>query len=211
MGITYFLRTKLLGTGTFICMNNISYIELLDQAKSGNLRAWADLQNRFSSFANQFASKILKDTDLSQDVVQESFWDLYQNLDKITTPEAFPSLLKRALIKHVDRILRKKESQNLVYVDPKQIEKNTEELHTSFLEKECYETITQNVKKLEPEDQKLIELYYYQNYSLVEISKSEGKSLSFIKKRHIRLKRILRNGIGETFRPEANSTFLVAA
>lgn len=192
-------------------MNDISYIELLNQAKSGDLRAWADLQNRFSSFANQLACKILKDEDLAQDVVQESFWDLYRNLEKITTPAAFPSLLKRTLIKYVDRILRKKESQNLIFVDPIQIDQNSEKLDFSLLEKECFETISKNVKKLDPDDQKLIELYYYQNYSLVEISKSEGKTLSFIKKRHIRVKRILRNGIGETFRPEANSSFMVAA
>lgn len=192
-------------------MNDISYIELLNQAKSGDLRAWADLQNRFSSFANQFACKILKDEDLAQDVVQESFWDLYRNLEKITTPAAFPSLLKRTLIKYVDRILRKKESQNLIFVDPIQIDQNSEKLDFSLLEKECFETISKNVKKLDPDDQKLIELYYYQNYSLVEISKSEGKTLSFIKKRHTRVKRILRNGIGETFRPEAKSSFMVAA
>ncbi|MBM9548449.1 sigma-70 family RNA polymerase sigma factor [Leptospira sp. 201903074] len=192
-------------------MNDKSYIELLEIVKSGDMRAWTILQNRFSNFATKFAAKILKDEDLSQDVVQESFWDLYQNLEKINTPAAFPSLLKRAVIKHVDRILRKKESQNLIFVDPNQMDQNSEELHSSFLEKECYETIFENVQKLDPADQKLIELHYYQNYSLVEISKSEGKTLSFIKKRHTRVKRILRTGIGETFRPEANSTFMMAA
>ncbi|EMY68242.1 RNA polymerase sigma factor [Leptospira vanthielii] len=192
-------------------MNDKSYIELLNQAKSGDLRAWTILQNRFSNFATNFASKILKDEDLSQDVVQESFWDLYRNLEKITTPAAFPSLLKRALIKHVDRILRKKENQNLVFVDPMQMDQNSVELHSSYLEKECYETIFKNVQKLDPDDQKIIELHYYQNYSLVEISKSEGKTLSFIKKRHIYLKRILRTGIGETFRPEANAANLMVA
>ncbi|TGL85955.1 sigma-70 family RNA polymerase sigma factor [Leptospira congkakensis] len=192
-------------------MNDKSYIELLDQAKSGDLRAWTVLQNRFSGFANKFASKILKDEDLSQDIVQESFWDLYQNLEKITIPAAFPTLLKRALIKHGDRILRKKENQNLVFVDPNQMDQNSEELHSSYLEKECYETIFKNVKKLDLADQRLIELYYYKNYSLVEISKSEGKTLSFIKKRHIHVKKILRHGIGETFRPEASSNFMMAA
>ncbi|TGK84654.1 sigma-70 family RNA polymerase sigma factor [Leptospira noumeaensis] len=192
-------------------MNDKSYIELLNQAKAGDLRAWTVLQNRFSGFANKFASKILNDEDLSQDVVQESFWDLYQNLEKITSPAAFPTLLKRVLIKHGDRILRKKENQNLVFVDPNQIDQNSEELHSSYLEKECYETIFKNLKKLDLADQRLVELYYYKNYSLVEISKSEGKTLSFIKKRHIHVKKILRHGIGEKFRPEANSDFLMVA
>ncbi|PJZ44122.1 RNA polymerase sigma factor [Leptospira brenneri] len=192
-------------------MNDKSYIELLDQAKSGDLRAWSVLQNRFSSFAIKFASKILDDEDLSQDVVQESFWDLYRNLEKITTPAAFPTLLKRALIKHGDRILRKKESRNLVFVDPNQIDQNSKESDSTYLEKECYETIFKNVKKLDLADQRLIELYYYKNYSLVEISKSEGKTLSFIKKRHIHVKKILKEGIGENFRPEANSSFLMVA
>ncbi|TGN20622.1 RNA polymerase sigma factor [Leptospira idonii] len=192
-------------------MNDKSYVELLNQAKSGDLRAWTLLQNRFSSFAIKFASKILKDEDLSQDVVQESFWDLYQNLEKITTPAAFPSLLKRVLIKHGDRILRKKERRNLVFVDPHHIDQNSEELHSSYLEKERYEAILKNLGQLDPADQRLIELYYYKNYSLAEISKSEGKTLSFIKKRHIRIKKILRNGIGESFRPEASISLMMAA
>lgn len=192
-------------------MNDKSYIELLNQAKSGDLRAWTVVQNRFSRFAVKFASKIIGDEDLSQDIVQESFWDLYQNLEKMTSPVAFPSHLKRAIIKHSDRILRKKENQNLVFVDPNQMEQNSEELHSTYFEKECYETIFQNVKKLDPDDQKLIELYYYKNYSLVEISRSEGKTLSFIKKRHLYLKKVLRNGIGETFRPEAHSQLMMVA
>ncbi|WP_040507032.1 RNA polymerase sigma factor [Leptospira wolbachii] len=192
-------------------MKEKSYIELLDQAKSGDLRAWTTLQNRFSGFAIKFASKILNDDDLSQDVVQESFWDLYRNLEKITTPAAFPSLLKRNLIKYGDRILRKKENKNLVFLDPNEIDQNAEELDSSYFEKECFDTILKNVNQLDPADQKIIELYYYKNYSLSEISISEGKTLSFIKKRHIRLKQILRNGIGETFRPEARATYLMAA
>ncbi|PJZ85461.1 RNA polymerase sigma factor [Leptospira harrisiae] len=192
-------------------MNDKSYIELLNQSKSGDHRAWTVLQNRFSRFATKFASKMINDDDLSQDVVQESFWDLYQNLEKITSPVAFPTLLKRAIIKHSDRILRKKENQNLVFVDPKQIDQNSDELDSSYFEKECYETIFNNVNKLDPDDQKLVELYYYKNYSLDEISKSEGKTLSFIKKRHVYVKKILRNGIGETFRPEANSQFMMVA
>ena len=192
-------------------MKEKSYIELLEKARSGDLRAWGDLQKRFSSFAVQFVSKILRDEDLSEDVVQESFWDLYQNLEKITTLSAFPTLLKRALIKHGDRVLRKKESRNLVYVDPNQIDQTSNPLDSTFMEKECYETISKNLQKLAPADQKLIELYYYKNFTLGEISRLEGKTLSFIKKRHIQLKDILRKEIGETFRPEASSLVQIAA
>lgn len=206
-----FYGTNLAVYGTFNRMNDKSYIELVTQAKSGDQRAWNVLQKRFSGFADKFAFKILNDEDLSQDVVQESFWDLYQNLEKITTPSAFPTLLKRVIIKHGDRILRKKERQNLVFVDPNQIDQNSKHSHSSLLEKECYETIFKNVKKLAPSDQKLIDLYYYKNLTLDEISKSEGKTLSFIKKRHIRVKHILRKGIGETYRPEALSLIEIAA
>ncbi len=184
-------------------MKDKSYIELLDEAKSGDLRAWTALQKRFSCFAIKYATKILKDEDLSQDVVQESFWDLYQNLAKISIPAAFPTLLKRTVIKHGDRILRKKENKILDFWDPNQIHQLTKELHSTFIEKECNDTILNNVNKLDPSDQKLIELYYYRDFTLDEISKLEGKSLSFIKKRHVHLKNILRDGIGETFRPEA--------
>ncbi|TGM10148.1 sigma-70 family RNA polymerase sigma factor [Leptospira barantonii] len=192
-------------------MKDKSYIELLENAKTGDHRSWTELQNRFSRFAYQHAVKILKDEDLSEDVVQESFWDLYRNLNGIKVLEAFPILLKRAVIKHGDRILRKKENQSLVFADPKQIEQNAGETHLSYFEKERLEAILKNVNRLSPEDRKLIELYYYRNFTLDEISKSQGKTLSFIKKRHLKLKDILRDGIGEIHRPEACFRFLSAA
>jgi RNA polymerase sigma-70 factor, ECF subfamily len=197
--------------GTLCYMKDKSYIELLDKAKSGDLNAWTDLQKRFSSFAVNFASQIMKDEDLSQDVVQESFWELFQNIEKINTSSAFPSLLKRVIIKHSDRILRKKERQSLVFVDPNRIDQNNQELYSSYLEKECLDTIFYNLNQLEPADQKLIDLYYYKNFTLEEISKIEGKTLSFIKKRHLHLKKILRMGIGESFRPQASLTHIKAA
>ncbi|PJZ58581.1 RNA polymerase sigma factor [Leptospira barantonii] len=192
-------------------MKDKSYIELLENAKTGDHRSWTELQNRFSRFAYQHAVKILKDEDLSEDVVQESFWDLYRNLNGIKVLEAFPILLKRAVIKHGDRILRKKENQSLVFADPKQIEQNAGETHLSYFENERSEAIRKNLNELSPEDRKLIELYYYKNFTLDEISKSQGKTLSFIKKRHLKLKDILRDGIGEIYRPEACLRFLSAA
>ncbi|TGL66647.1 RNA polymerase sigma factor [Leptospira kmetyi] len=192
-------------------MKDKSYIELLENAKAGDLKSWTELQNRFSRFAYQHAVKILKDEDLSEDVVQESFWDLYRNLNAIKVLEAFPILLKRAVIKHGDRILRKKENQSLVFVDLQQFEQNAGETHLTYFEKERSEAILKNVNRLSPEDRKLIELYYYKNFTLDEISKSQGKTLSFIKKRHLKLKDILRDGIGEIYRPEACLRFLSVA
>lgn len=192
-------------------MKDKSYIELLENAKAGDLKSWTELQNRFSRFAYQHAVKILKDEDLSEDVVQESFWDLYRNLNAIKVLEAFPILLKRAVIKHGDRILRKKENQSLVFADLQQFEQNTGETHLTYFEKERSEAILKNVNRLSPEDRKLIELYYYKNFTLDEISKSQGKTLSFIKKRHLKLKDILRDGIGEIYRPEACLRFLSVA
>ncbi|AYV55704.1 RNA polymerase sigma factor [Leptospira kmetyi] len=192
-------------------MKDKSYIELLENAKAGDLKSWTELQNRFSRFAYQHAVKILKDEDLSEDVVQESFWDLYRNLNAIKVLEAFPILLKRAVIKHGDRILRKKENQSLVFADLQQFEQNAGETHLTYFEKERSEAILKNVNRLSPEDRKLIELYYYKNFTLDEISKSQGKTLSFIKKRHLKLKDILRDGIGEIYRPEACLRFLSVA
>ncbi|TGN01176.1 RNA polymerase sigma factor [Leptospira yasudae] len=192
-------------------MKDKSYIQLLEHAKSGDAQAWTLLQKRFSRFALRHANRILRDEDLSQDVVQEAFWDLYVNCGKINTPEAFPSLLKRAIVKHSDRILRKKENRRLVFEDPRQIDQTAGNTHSDFFEKERSETILKNIDRLKPEDRTLIELHYYRNFTLDEISKSQGKTLSFIKKRHLKLKNILRDGIGEAYRPEACFRMFLAA
>lgn len=190
-------------------MKDRSFIELLEKAKSGDRAAWETLQNRFSKFAHRYASKILKDEDLAQDVVQESFWDLYRNVNKIRVLESFPVLLKRALVKHGDRILRKKENRNASWSDPIP-SGDRERVHSDFWDRERDDRILRSLNRLEPEDRKLIELYYYKNFTLDEISKSQGKTLSFIKKRHSVLKDILREGIGECFRPEGRLRLLAA-
>ncbi|HMV45196.1 MAG TPA: sigma-70 family RNA polymerase sigma factor [Leptospiraceae bacterium] len=192
-------------------MKEKSYIKLLDEARAGDLKAWTSLQNRFSNYALYFATKIVKDSDLAQDVAQESFWEIFRNLNKITTSAGFPNLLRKVIMKQSDRILRKKDSKNLPFSEVNLKDKSSKEIHSALVEKDSIDIVIEKVKKLNSIDQNIIELHYYKNLTLNEIAESKGKTLSFVKKRHLQLKKTLRIEIGESFRPQASLHLLKAA
>ena len=65
--------------------------DALEQAKTGNLRGFTILVERFQNMAVGYAYSILRDFHLAEDAAQEAFTEAYPNLHKVYGPEAFPS------------------------------------------------------------------------------------------------------------------------
>ena len=82
--------------------------DALEQAKTGNLRGFTILVERFQNMAVGYAYSILRDFHLAEDAAQEAFTEAYPNLHKVYGPEAFPSWFRKILFKHCDRTLRGK-------------------------------------------------------------------------------------------------------
>ena len=77
-------------------------------ARDGDPAAFAQLVVRFQNFAMAIAYGWLADRELARDVTQESFLDVYRQLPELRDPSAFSAWLRSIIIKHCDRMTRKK-------------------------------------------------------------------------------------------------------
>ena len=82
---------------------------LLARAQNDDLEAYGEIVQRFQDMAVGYARSILKDAHLAEDVAQEAFIEAYLNLSKVYGARAFPSWLRKIVLKFCDRLTRKKQ------------------------------------------------------------------------------------------------------
>lgn len=88
------------------------YSSLVTQAQSEDRHHRADAFNQlflhFQPMAYNYAYSSLGDSYMAEDVTQDAFLTVYQRIGQLRDPLAFPGWLKRIVMTHVDRLIRKK-------------------------------------------------------------------------------------------------------
>src|SRR5262245_64791347 len=82
--------------------------ELVPRAAAGDLDATGRLVTRFQDLAFATAYTRLRDAALAEDAAQEAFVDAHRHLGQLREPAAFASWFRRVVLKHCDRIQRRK-------------------------------------------------------------------------------------------------------
>src|SRR5262249_10113363 len=82
--------------------------ELIMSARAGDIQAFAALVRRFQDAAVGYALSRLGELSLAEDAAQEAFLEAYQQLPRLREPAAFSVWLRKIILKHCDRITRKK-------------------------------------------------------------------------------------------------------
>lgn len=82
--------------------------EIIGRAQGGDTLAFNSLVRRFSGFAHERAVAWLGDHHRAEEVVQEAFLEAALKLHQLQSPHAFTSWFKRILLKHCDRVTRRK-------------------------------------------------------------------------------------------------------
>ncbi len=135
----------------------------------------------------RYVENIVKDRDISEDIVQETFIKFYNNIDKIRNPEGF---LYKALKNRSIDYLRKKKREKRVEFD--------EEKHSLYVNKDPIKLFLIR-KRLEEEIEKLPDalrevfiLRDIEGYSYEEISRILSIPLGTVKSRISRARLHLR-------------------
>jgi len=91
------------------------YYRLVTQAQSDNTYHRADAFNQlfihFQPMAYHYAYSTLGDSHLAEDITQDAFLTVYERIGQLRDPLAFPGWLKRIVMTHVDRLVRKNRPQ----------------------------------------------------------------------------------------------------
>lgn len=140
-------------------------MELVEKAKNGDSEAFYELMEQNKLKMYKTARAILKNEDDICDAIQEALISAYTNLNKLNEAKYFSTWIIRILInKCYDIISKNKKIENCVDISEIQDIKSYDEYES--------DSIVNKVLNIIEEDLKVIViLYYYDGFSVKEISK----------------------------------------
>ena len=175
---------------------------VLEDARRGRERAWEELYVRFRANSLGFCKAVLRDADLAEDALQESFLEASRKIGDLRHTEAFAVWFRRILIKQCDRIQRKErpvDSLDLRPADPDASRNRTgrdsrrgDQPFARFERKEILARVRDAIDALPEPERSLCREFYLEERDQREISRRTGLPLHTIKNRLYRARRVLR-------------------
>lgn len=162
---------------------------LIENFLNGDKDSFEKLIIKYRVPAIYFAKRFIKDSYLAEDIVQESFADIYVHSERYNSKYSFKSYLY-AIIKNkcVDYIRKNK---SLPFEEIDSITNYTPEME--FLEKERNNIVLEKINQMKDDYRLAIYLVEYEQLSYKEIAKIMDKSLAQIKILIFRARKKLKN------------------
>jgi RNA polymerase sigma factor (sigma-70 family) len=156
---------------------------IVQAAQAGDEIAFAELVARFQDIAVAYATSVLRDVHLAEDVAQESFLDAFRALPDLREPAAFAAWFRRIVFKQCDRVLRRAAS-DLSNLDAAATVATPEMSALEALElQELRRALARLVADLAPAEQEAVLLYYMGDHSQAAIAEFLGVTPNTIKTR----------------------------
>jgi RNA polymerase sigma factor (sigma-70 family) len=174
---------------------------LVNQARSGDEKAFASLHNRYRDSIYFMLLKMVSNPSDAEDLTIEAFGKAFRSLESYTPNYAFSTwLFKIATNNCIDFIRKKQASPSIIDQGPDELDNYTTNIQSDMPDPEelliNHQKITQLrevVGQLKPSYRNLIELRYYKEYSYEEISKELNLPIGTVKAQLFRAKTLLYN------------------
>jgi|688.fasta_scaffold21600_9 RNA polymerase sigma-70 factor (ECF subfamily) len=141
----------------------------IENVKKGKIQDFGFLVERYAKLSFSVAYNVVKDYDDANDIIQESMMLAYENIQKFNMDSKFSTWLYRIVFNHALRFSKKKkffgEIENVSV--PDNIEVEEEDL---WFNETNYDKLSEAMARLKDNERFIIELYYYHNQSVKEIS-----------------------------------------
>ncbi len=152
---------------------------LIKGCKKGKARSQEELYKLFSAAMYGLCLRYASNEDDAKDILQDGFVKVFQKIDQVKNPAAFPGWIRRVII---NTALEKYRSQVLLQrIDESQLAMK-EEVSGGVLDQLNAEALVNLIKELSPKYRMVFNLYAIEGYSHKEIGEmleiSEGTSKS---------------------------------
>ena len=185
---------------------------LVNKAKNGDQKAYADLMQRYKDSIYFMALKMVNNKDDAMDLTVETFGKAFENLEKYKPDFAFSTCLFRIATNNCIDFIRKKRI-SLVSIDtlgddsnddrPMQIKSDSLNPEEESIKKQQSRELKDIVDKLPLRYRTLIILRYFDELSYEEIAKQLDLPLGTVKAQLFRARDLLSNVVN---RRKKNST-----
>jgi len=171
----------------------------IERIRSGDSQAFAELVRVYYPIYFHLVMGITANPDQAEDLVQEGFIAIFANLDSLKQPERFGSwgytLVKRIASRFHWRLKMEKNlsaSKDPVLVAWLEQCFSGGKPQVSLEQEELYQTLWEAIRKLSPKCREVIILYFFQGYTLEDISGILNISVFAAEKRLARARVLLR-------------------
>lgn len=168
--------------------------QLLELLKAGNEAAFTELFHRYDNRIYFFTLKMIKDEETAREITQEIFikiWERRDRLNNIENPQAY--ILTIAANHTLSRIRKqlseKKMLERLATLMKEKIENSTDD---QILFRESETLVTQAVKRLPAQQQKVYHLSREQGYNYAEIAEIMDISPNTVRNHLVEARRSIR-------------------
>jgi len=170
-------------------------LQTIEEARRGQRQAFDQIVRHYTMMANAVAYEKLHDFQLAEDAVQEAFTEAYLHIDKLRTPEAFPGWFKAIVERQCYRILRRKKHPVVPYEDVAQSAASVFNVTEVTERRELQRMVHESISSLTSNLRIAVQLFYFQGYSLTEISEFLDVSVPALKKRLFDARRKLKEAL----------------
>ncbi|MFJ7971839.1 RNA polymerase sigma factor [Psychrobacillus sp. NPDC096389] len=170
-------------------------LQWIQEVLSGNKQAYAHIINKYKNRLYATILRMTRNPQNAQDLVQEAFIKVYQQLNKYDQKGSFSSWIYRVAINHcMDEFRKKSYKMKQVEINEEKIV-NTNHPEVVFLKKEKSRQLEKLIAIL-PEDERMIILLRYVNeLSYNEISELIEIPLSDVRNKLHRAKKKMRDTV----------------
>jgi RNA polymerase sigma-70 factor, ECF subfamily len=163
---------------------------LIRQVQQGNTDAYEPIVQRFQDMAVGYGYARLGDVQLAEDAAQEAFITAYVGLPSLREPAAFPGWFRRIVIKHIDRIQRKRRA--IVRLDILADVGGERDNPVDLLEQqEVRDAVMSALQCLPVAQREVVTLFYIGAYSHTDISRFLAIPVSTVKMRLYHARKLL--------------------
>ena len=178
---------------------------LINQIIDGHTSAFSILVDRYKDLVFTLALRMLKNREEAEEVAQDTFIKTYKSIDKFKGDSKFSTWMYRVAYNTcLDRIKKNKKHLNDVEINEftehqvKTIDNALDRLEVE----EKNEAIQRCIARLPSEDSFLLTLYYFDDMSIEEISKTVGLKANNVKVKIFRSRKKLATILKNRLEPE---------
>jgi RNA polymerase sigma factor (sigma-70 family) len=187
--------------------------ELLAAARSSDDRAFAELNDRYRKSIHNTASRIVRNREDAEDVVQEAFFKAYTHLKTFRGTCRFSTWLTRIAVNSALMLLRKRRVRPELSFQQRANEDQIREIwdypdpspnpEQAYTNAQAFELLSRAVTRLPSGYRSVMTQYLAHEQSMQQIADTVGISLAATKSRLLRARLSIRSAMGEVILRQA--------